>query len=118
MKDKEVIKGAASMAQRFSLAFARLEPSKIAGVPPQVHPATLTPVMLKILKTSKINTAQCELKEAFLANKHRAYSSEKHFDSLIMIHKDMLDNIFTSTLKTYCGCPVYWWPPCGSPSQR
>ena len=34
MKDEEVIEGAASMAQRFSLAFARLEPSEIAGVPP------------------------------------------------------------------------------------
>ena len=92
------------MAQHFSLAFACLEPSKIAGVPPWVHPATLMLVMLKILKTSKMNMAQCELKEAFLANKHQAYSSKKHLDSLITLHEDMLDNVLTSMLKTYSIC--------------
>ena len=67
-------------------------------------PSNPDAVMLKILKTSKMNMAQCELKEAFLANKCQAYSSEKHFDSLIMLHKDMLDNILMSMLKTYSVC--------------
>jgi hypothetical protein len=90
MKDEETIKGAMSMAQCFSLAFAHLEPSNIAGVPPWVYPATLMLVMLKILRMFKVTIAQCKLKEAFFTNKHQAFY--------------MIDNVLTSMLKMYSIC--------------
>jgi hypothetical protein len=89
------------IVQRFRLLFACLVPNQEPGGEPTVALGTLSPDFLKFLHTTKLSTAQRDLKEILDKAFNEAGTSDHRLDANANFDPNIVDKVLTSSFREF-----------------